>query len=207
LSEQDVTPVTRDTAMDASRPMTGAERSRRYREKQKRKPRGYSWPPFEKGNTAAMVHGGNTPQIVDPLSAEIVASLLDSPDCPEHLHQPRYAPALAAWGRAEATVRLIAGWLAGQDVEAALTEITRSAETAEFDKQGNGSRRTIAKRIEASLTALDRHERRAATLRNDLGLTPAAAARMRLDVRPKYDSALIVKALLETDERRGAAGG
>ena len=195
---QDVTP-------EPSQPLSGAERSRRYRQRQRQaaqQPRGYSWPPFTEGNTAALVHGANSSRFVDPLSAQIVAELLDSDDCPPHLHQARYSAAVAAWGRAEAMVRLIATSIAGQSVEAALTETSRGVESTEHGK-GRSARRTVAKRVEGSAGALDRAERTAARMRDALGLTPASAARMRLDASPKYDSARIVAELLRADESAG----
>jgi hypothetical protein len=191
-------------------PMTPAERMRRHRQRKReaaeaaaRQAHG-SWPPFEEGNTAAVVHGGRSARLVDPLSAQIVAELLDGPDCPEHLRegQGRWRHAMAAWGRAEAQCILIATWIAGQDVEAALTEVTRAAETTEHRK-GGSTKRTTGKRVEAALSALDRAERRAAGLRNDLGLTPASAARMKVQVTPKFDLAMEIMRL----EQEGGTGG
>lgn len=190
-----------DVTPEPSQPLTGADRSRRYRQRQRqaaKQPHG-SWPPFTEGNAAAMVHGASSSRFVDPLSAQIVGELLAGEDCPAHLHQDRWRYSLGAWGRAEAQCILIASWIAGQDVEGALTEVTRSIETTEVTK-ARSTRRNIAKRVEGALGALDRAERRAASLRNDLGLTPASAARMRLDASPRYDSARIVAELLRADE-------
>jgi len=37
--------------------------------------RNYSWPPFEAGNAAAVQHGAYSPRRVDPLAADILASV------------------------------------------------------------------------------------------------------------------------------------
>jgi len=34
--------------------------------------RGYSWPPFEKGNTASLTHGARSPRMIEPLAEAIV---------------------------------------------------------------------------------------------------------------------------------------
>jgi hypothetical protein len=180
-----------------SQTLTGAERARRYRKRQKaaaKKARGYSWPDAEPGNLIALRHGASSARFVDPLSRDIVETLLVDADCPPHLHQARYAAALAAWGRAEACCRLIAEWLSAQDVREALTASSETDETEDHVK-GRTTRRGAVRHVEGAMAALDRHERRAAGLRSDLGLTPASAARMRLDVSPRFDLALAIAAL------------
>lgn len=174
------------------RPLTSTERSRNSRARKRAEAAiARRRPPYG-------------PEVVDPLGAAIVQELLDSDDCPEHVKMPRYRASLAAYGRAEAAVRLLAAHIAAMPgVEAALTSVSTAEETATYVK-GNGTRRTVTRTVTEALGALDRAERRAASARSDLGLTPASAARMRLDVRPRFDSALMVAALLEGDEQRAA---
>jgi hypothetical protein len=153
-------------------------------------------PPFAADNTMALTHGAHSPKVVDPLAAQIVADQLASPSCPPHLRDnpERWRYALNAWGRAEAQVQLILGWLDGQDVGEALSETTTAAETTETTK-GKIVRRAAGKRRESALAALDRAERTAAARRNDLGLTPMAAARLKVDLQPKFDLARLIMEL------------
>ena len=169
--------------------------------------RGYSWPPVERGQVGtahiATQHGAYSPSVVDPLAAQIVADQLAAPSCPPHLKEnpERWTYALDAWGRAEATVRLLRAWLSGQDVGEALSEVTTAAETTEASK-GKVVKRTASKRRESALAALDRAERTAAARRNDLGLTPMAAARLKVDMTPRFDLALAIAALEEETSGR-----
>lgn len=172
--------------------------------------RGYRWEPFTEGHTKSVQHGAYSPRIAGPVATQIVDELLSSGDCPDHLVddegrvRPRWQSAVEAWSRAESQVRLLAAFMATQDAGAALTETTESEEDAKFS-EGRSSKRISAKRTQATIDALDRAERRAHTLREALGLTPAAAARMRVDVASKYDSAMHVVAVLQHDQE--ATGG
>ncbi len=66
--------------------------------------RDYSWPPFEKGNTAAATHGAGSDKSVVPLAAELVDRLVVvAPWCAKDA----FAAEVEAWSRAEARVRLI----------------------------------------------------------------------------------------------------
>jgi hypothetical protein len=170
--------------------------------------RGYSWPPVERGQVGAAhiatTHGAYSPALVDPLAAQIVADQLASPSCPPHLAEDpeRWRYALDAWGRAEATVRLIRGWLDGQDVGEALSETTTAAETTETTK-GKIVKRTVGKRRESALAALDRAERTAAARRNELGLTPMAAARLKLSQDKPFD---LAAEIMRLDAEESAGG-
>ena len=140
--------------------------------------RGYSWPPFTEGHGKSTVHGARSERRVGPLADQIVAALLNDPDCPSHLHRPLFRPALNSWGRAEASVSLVCMWLDGLDVVAALTETTVTVEESE-QVGAKGSRHTSARRIAAGLEILDRFERRAQAARARLGLDPASALALR----------------------------
>src|SRR5260221_12333782 len=82
------------------RPLTSTERSRNSRARRRAEAAQVRRQPY--------VHAS----AVDPLAAAVVAELLDSGDAPEHVTRPRFRAALAAYGRTEATVRLIAAWVA-----------------------------------------------------------------------------------------------
>src|SRR4051812_42602455 len=72
--------------------------------KGKRPARGYSWPPFELGNVASLKGGWRSPAKVEPLAAEFVAAAVEAVPS---LGEPSFMPAVWAWARAEASVRLI----------------------------------------------------------------------------------------------------
>ena len=169
--------------------------------------RGYSWPPFQPGHTLSTTHGAHSPRTVDPLAASIVADLLASPSCPAHLKDDpeRWRPTLDGWGRAEAIVRVVSAWLDGQDLSAAMAETTTALETT-TEAKGKSVKRTAGRRTQAGLDVLARWMRIARDYANDLGLSPAAAARMRLELADKYDSALHVQAVLERDQEEASGG-
>lgn len=165
-----------------------------------------SWqrPPFPPGNQVATQHGAYS-TTVDLRAEELVAALLDDPGCPPHLHEPRFRHSLMAWGRAETRVERLSGYADALEVDAALTEASEITEEATYQK-GSSRKRTSSRRMESASTALERWERRAQSLRNDLLITPAAAARARLEPA-KYDSALHVQALIEHDQKEAASEG
>ncbi|GAA2548140.1 hypothetical protein [Pseudonocardia hydrocarbonoxydans] len=140
--------------------------------------RGYSWPPFEPGNEAALRHGAYSPRRVDPLAAELAAGALDDPDL-AHLTAPGYRPAVWAWARAEAQVQLLA-----EHVERIGLDFGDHA-------------------VSAAHTALDRAERRAERSRRALGLDPLARARLGRDhAAARVD---VVEVLTRMAEQRDAA--
>jgi hypothetical protein len=112
--------------------------------------RGYSWPPFERGNQAALQHGAYSERRIKPIAEtlqhEIVAVA-------PWLNQPAFAPAVAAWARAEAAVQLL------------VTELDKHGGLLE----GDGTPRK-------GTNYLERLEARARKLRTDLGLTPQSWA-------------------------------
>lgn len=165
-------------------------------------------PPFATDNTVALTHGAYSPAVLNPVAAQLVEELLESPSCPPHLLEDpeRWKYALGAWGRAEGRVLLLESYQAGMDAGDGLSELTEAEETTEHGK-GKTVKRITARRRESTQAALDRVERHARNCRNDLGLTPMAAARMRLEVADKYDSALHVQAVLEQDSKREGGSG
>lgn len=116
--------------------------------------RGYSWPPFEKGNAAAVTHGAQSPAKVEPLAAELAAGVVA---LAPWLAAPEFVHAVRAWGRAEARCELLDRWLAERGP---LDEDGKPRPAAEF---------------------LIRAERLAGELRRSLGLDPASRARLMRD--------------------------
>ena len=121
--------------------------------------RGYSWPPFQPGNSAAQRHGAYSPRAWRPLADRIAGEL---PDIAPWCTRPTYGPAVAAWARTEAQLQLVMTWL---------------DEHGPLDKDGAPRAAT------ALLARLEAHARE---LRNDLGLSPLALAKLlsALDTAP-----------------------
>jgi len=169
--------------------------------------RGYSWSPFEAGNSAAEVHGARSERRVDVVAERIAAELLADESTPDHLRRAEFGGALRAYCRAEAVVALLWGWLAEQDLGEAMADVTRSAETEE-SRKGRTTRRSVSKRVESVLTQLHRAESRSNSLRRELGLTPAAAGRLARDLsasRWYQGSSPLDRRLAEIEAERQAA--
>lgn len=120
--------------------------------------RGYSWPPFEPGNDVAALHGAQSPRRVDPV-AESLAEWVMGLDGLEHLREPRFAAAVAAWARAEAVVLLLSDYCARMAVEVATVPQRKGASSS-------------------PLEILRTWESTAATQRARLGLDPMSAAKL-----------------------------
>lgn len=142
--------------------------------------RGYTWDPFRAGNTAAEVHGANSERRVAPLAAEIERDARALPSWPEYLDEPTYAPAVAAWCRAEAIVELLWRWLAEQDPLDALASTSESTTDVEEFRGGSRSR-TTGRQVESVLAQLAKWEAAAARQRQRLGLDPMSRARLGRD--------------------------
>jgi hypothetical protein len=111
--------------------------------------RGYSWPPFEKGNLWQLRHGATVPRIVDPIAEELVEGLLERrPDL------ERFPEALAAWGRAESRCLLLAAWFGDRGL---------------LDGKGQPT---------ASAQLLNQSERLASEMRGRLGLDPKSESEL-----------------------------
>jgi hypothetical protein len=117
--------------------------------------RGYSWPPFEAGNLAAVRHGAWSPRIVDPLAEELVAAIESTVDW----WRPCDRPGVMAWARTEARCQLLAEWLAD-----------RGGDIDDEDE------------VRPAADPLTRLEARAESLRSKLGLDPLSRARLGRDV-------------------------
>ena len=100
---------------------------------------------------------------------------------PDYLRAPAYLPAVQAWARAEAVVSLLWAYLAGRDIEAALTETIEASET-EARSKGRTSRRSVSQRVVSVLGELHRAEVRASNLRARLGLDPLSRAKIMKDL-------------------------
>lgn len=115
--------------------------------------RGYSWPPFEKGNEVAVRHGVYSPRRVDPLARDLVELVARDVDWWHDCDRP----AVWAWARTEARVQLLVEWL---------------AERGDLDDTGA---------VRPASELLTRLEARAESLRARLGLDPLSRARLGRD--------------------------
>lgn len=147
---------------------------------------GRQHPDFGAGNSVAVTHGATSPRRLLPLAEAFAAALLADGETPAYLKDPLYARAVMGWARAEAVVDLLSEWLSGQDLEAGLTEVTRSAETEDRDggrdEGGRVTRKSVSRRTAGVLEQLRKHEVLAMNLRAQLGLSPLSRARLGKDV-------------------------
>lgn len=167
--------------------------------------RGYSWDPFEAGNTAAEVHGARSERRVAPLAAEIERDARALPTWPEYLTEPTYGAAVAAWCRAEAVVELLWRWLAEQDPLDALASTSET--TTEVEEFRGGSRsRSKGRRVESVLAQLARWEATAARQRQRLGLDPLSRARLGRDhAAARVDVVEVLTRMAEQRDQAAAA--
>lgn len=113
--------------------------------------RGYTWPPFEPGNLAALKHGAVSPRVLQPIADQLAAGLA----------------AMAPWVSAAAFAGSVASW---SWAEAQAVVLRRYLdETGLVD--GDGQPRPAA-------GMLERVEGRLANLRAQLGLTPLALGKL-----------------------------
>jgi hypothetical protein len=111
--------------------------------------RGYSWPPFEEGNTAALTHGGYSAAVLQPIADGLAAELVVvAPWCAREV----FVASVQAWAWAEAEVQVYRRFM---------TE--HGPLDADYEPRG-------------FLDALHRAETRAAKQRAELGLSPRAWA-------------------------------
>lgn len=155
-----------------------------------------------------MVHGGRSERRIGPRAGEIERKLLADPDTPDHLRRPEFAGSVTAWARAQAVADEVFDHLSGQDIAAALAEVTREAGEEDSTEKGRVRRRSVSRRTVSALDAWFRASAHAATLRRDLGLAPLAAGRLAKDLNASrwYQSVSpLDKALDEIEAARQSA--
>lgn len=156
-------------------------------------PRGYSWPPFEKGNTAARRHGAYSERELGPMAEQIAT--VETTRAP-WLAVDAFTGHVAQLAKAEAIAAKL--WA---DLE----------EHGLLDADGNPR---------PALAALDRWIGRAAKLRGEAGLTPTAWARQiaalsssgdagtgQLDGLRNVGAAILAEIEARATEGPGAIGG
>jgi hypothetical protein len=124
--------------------------------------RGYSWPPFEPGNTKSLVHGAYSERVVAPRAEALMTSVLEDAESPDHVRTPMFRFTLAAWCRAETVAGVLYEHIMSLSTEEMMTP------------------RLAGTRSPVDLwKAADAH---AANLRSKLGLDPVSYARIAKDL-------------------------
>lgn len=144
--------------------------------------RNYTWPPFEKNNTAAMKHGAKSERMIRPIAEALVEQLLEQARAPQsptaYLAEVSYSAAVWAWARCEARVALLVRWLEEQGGD--LTEEGEVRPAAEM---------------------LRKYEAQGERLRARLGLDPLARARLGKDLAAgAVDLATLMAAQADVDD-------
>ena len=147
---------------------------------------------FAAGHERSVKHGAGdldhpdraTPRKVLVLAQQFADAYLDG-YCPPQLEMPQFMPAVEAWARAEARVRLLNDWIDGMTVE----EMTSPAE-----------RKGTAAAVKVPVELLMQAENQAAKRRKDLGLDPASWASIQ------KDRGIAGRAADDAVSRMGAAG-
>jgi hypothetical protein len=140
---------------------------------------------------------------IDVVSAQVVDELFADPSTPPYLREGSYRFAVEGWATAEASCRMLRAWLATQDLEVAMAELTEGAEDEE--RAGPRVKRSMrTRRVVSVLDQLHRHETRAMHLRAQLGLSPLARARLGADLA---GAKLDLARLWAEEDRRAAEGG
>lgn len=136
--------------------------------------RGYTWPPFEKDNTAHQTHGAGS--LITPgrfgdrsgisraaltRAGGILAECMTNPAFPEYLRWPMFRIEVESWARVQAQADMVYEWLEGLPEE----------------------ERHIPQSPNAQKTPMElwlHIDNSAAKYRTRLGLTPVAYAKLRL---------------------------
>ena len=116
--------------------------------------RGYSWPPFEEGNTVALKHGGYSESAITERAAEVTHHLFEL--APWLAEDPVYVIPVARFVRVEARSQLLSEAIAAKAADCGILK--------------------VGPRILEAATACDRL---AAKLADDLGFSPLGKARLK----------------------------
>jgi hypothetical protein len=120
--------------------------------------RGYSWPPFQPGNTAAARHGARSDALVEPRARELAPVIFAANT---HLDEMRDGAAVFRYCVALARIERVYAWLAEQD-------------DAVFADAKDGTVHGVYERLE-------RWERQCDTAEERLAIAPLTRARLGLD--------------------------
>lgn len=169
------------------RPMTGAERARRYRRRKAAEGKAAHglYEPFQPGNTVSLVHGKASPRVIGPIAERTHAELGELlGECPEYLQPAEFVLAIRSLVRAEAEAEALWNWLQTLTPEQRATP-RRAGSSASPSEQWR---------------RLDAH---CVTLRRELGLSPLARIRIAAALAPPPVD--IAQEFMEIARQRAAA--
>lgn len=200
-------------------PLPNAERQRRFRERRKEQAaasakeqaraavlepaRGYSWPPFEAGNLAALKAGIFSERFLTPRAEEILLREQAKPTWPAYLEEPVYERPVRAWARAEAMLELYTEYVEQQTAEMMSTEFGEAEEdiTGDGTKGGDSARRSRTRKTGPSLEMWRKLDASASMHRTKLGLDPLSRARLGRAVAASQADMAQIMAQMDRDER------
>jgi hypothetical protein len=132
--------------------------------------RGYSWPPFEKGNTAAMRHGALIVELVEGRAVELAPLILGAN---AHLDPARDGAGVLRYAMVLARIERVYQWL-GKQADPVFEDVATGA-------------------VHGVYTRLQGWERQAAADEERLAVAPLTRAKLGLDsmrARSLHDEAL-----------------
>jgi len=127
--------------------------------------RGYSWPPFTEGNTAAVKHGATSDRLVEPRARELVPQILE---VNEHLDELRDGPGVYRYCVVLSRLERAYTWLQAQPDSVFSSDLQASRASKAPSPHG------VWERVEKWESQADRAEER-------LGISPLARSRLGLD--------------------------
>lgn len=122
--------------------------------------RGYSWPPFEQGNTAAVTHGARSDRLVEPRAREIAQDVLA---LNPHLDSGRDGPAVVRYSVALARIERVYAWL-GDQADEVFVDVAEG-------------------RVHAVYERLEQWERQASAAEDRLAIAPLTRTKLGLDLQ------------------------
>ncbi len=148
--------------------MTGKRRRDGTPTSDRQDARGYSWPPFEPGNTVSVRHGGFSDRLVSERAKQVRALLFENYP---YLADDVFAEALERYCRAEARAQMLHEWI--------MAVVEGSVEVA----PRNGRPRTGVEAVPPYLwSEASRAEANAQKFGQDIGLDPIGHVRIARDL-------------------------
>ena len=136
--------------------------------------RGYSWPPFEPGNLAAVTHGARSPALVRERAEQLAPQVLE---VHPHLDERRDGPAVMRYATLLARIERVYAWL-GERADAVFADVESGEVHGVYQRLGEW-------------------ERAAGLSEDRLGLSPLTRAKLGID---QLRAADLVTALAEAEQ-------
>lgn len=150
--------------------------------------RGYTWEPFQPGNQVALTHGAYSDRLIAPRAREIAQGMQEAGELPDYLAQPRYRGAVMDLATALARRERLEVWLEATAAEGVPPELSENGE------------------VRSAAAFLAKVERSIERLRDRLGLSPLAAARLGKDVATQQATLSQLWAAMDAQESADGGG-